>query len=269
MHLDFAGKRVLVTGGTRGIGRAIAQAFVDGGARVAVSGRSEASVNAALADFPGGVVGCSGSIANLDGCQGIVDRAIEAFGGLDILVNNAGVLVPGAIDTVTESQWDQVVDTNLKGTFFCTKAAVSTLRESRGNVLNVASVSGLIGGSGAAAYCASKAAVIHLSRALAIELAPEVRVNCLCPGAVDTDMLRAFAQENPLDGMPGYKTIVSPIPQRRVAAAEEIAAAALWLTSDLATFVTGSVHVVDGGESAGSSSLGQAAASITSNSWLL
>jgi NAD(P)-dependent dehydrogenase (short-subunit alcohol dehydrogenase family) len=124
------------------------------------------------------------------------------------------------------------------------------LRGSGGNVLNIASVYGLKGVAYGSPYAAAKGAVVNLTRALAIELAPVVRVNCLCPGGVDTDMLRALATGIAGSVEAGYDILKNDAPQRRIAAPEEIAAAALWLTSDLATFVTGSIHVVDGGEAA-------------------
>ena len=250
LSLDFRDKRVLVTGGTRGIGRAIAQSYASSGARVAINGTTEASVAQALEIMGSDFTGVAGSVSDIDSCESIVARAIDSLGGLDILVNNAGVSGGGPIEQVDSAAWDRIVGTNLVGTYFCTKFALPALRASGGNVLNVASVYGLKGVAYGSPYAAAKGAVVNLTRALAIELAPVVRVNCLCPGGVDTDMLRALATAIAGSVEAGYDILKNDAPQQRIAAPEEIAAAALWLTSDLATFVTGSIHVVDGGEAA-------------------
>lgn len=248
LSLDFTGKRVLVTGGTRGIGRAIVEAYLDAGARVAVNGSSEASVAAALRDLPDGVVGAPGSVASVADCERLVGTAIDGLGGLDVLVNNAGAAGGGPLQGIEEDVWDAVVDTSLKGSAFCSKFALGALAESSGNILNVASVFGLRGTAGGSAYCAAKGGMVNLTRALALELAPAIRVNCLCPGGVDTDMLRNLAVRVAGSVEAGYEILKMDAAQQRIAAASELAAAALWLTSSHASFVTGSIHVVDGGE---------------------
>jgi NAD(P)-dependent dehydrogenase (short-subunit alcohol dehydrogenase family) len=251
LMLDFTGKRVLVTGSTRGIGRALVEAYFDAGASVVMNGSSDASIATAIDDAPDGVIGVAGSVATADGCRQLLEEAISRLGGLDILVNNAGVSFGGPIEAIEPEQWDSVITTNLGGAFFCTKYATGALRESSGNILNVASVLGLVGSAYGTAYSAAKGGLVNLTRSLALELAPEIRVNCLCPGGVDTDMLRRLAVRIAGSVEDGYEILRQDCAaQKRIAAPHEIAAAALWLTSDHASFVTGSINAVDGGETA-------------------
>ncbi|MFO8100128.1 MAG: SDR family NAD(P)-dependent oxidoreductase, partial [Salinibacter sp.] len=152
MQLDFTGRRVLVTGATRGIGHAAAAAFLAAGARVAVNGRSPASAEAAAealaADAPGRVHAAPGDVSTAAGCRAVVASALEALGGLDVLVASAGVADFGPMEAVDEAGWDAVIDANLKGTFFCIQAALPALRESRGSVVALGSDAGLMGEAG-------------------------------------------------------------------------------------------------------------------------
>jgi NAD(P)-dependent dehydrogenase (short-subunit alcohol dehydrogenase family) len=190
--MDFAGKLVLITGASRGIGYAAAKEFLALGARVAVNGRTEQSVALAITELDGGdrLVAAPGSIRSVEGCEAIVRTAIEDLGGLDVLVNNAGVCIDSTIEKSDETIWDETLNVNLKGTFFCVRAALPALRKKGGAIVNMASVAGLQGSTEGAVYSASKGGVVNLTRALAMELAPDIRVNCVCPGWVDTDMLR-------------------------------------------------------------------------------
>lgn len=252
MQIEFQGKRVLVTGSSRGIGRAAAAAFLGAGARVAVNGRSAASTDAGIAALGGeGLVAAPGDVATVSGCKSVVAAAVEGLGGLDILVNSAGVGVSGPVESCDEALWDRMTDVNLKGTFFCIQAALGALRTSGGNIVNLASDAGLIGEAGLAAYCASKGGVVTLTKALALELAPEIRVNCVCPGYVDTDMVRRDGIERNDDPAGAEQDLMNAAPLGRIAMPEEIASAILYLASDHAGFMTGSALQIDGGTTAG------------------
>jgi NAD(P)-dependent dehydrogenase (short-subunit alcohol dehydrogenase family) len=252
--MNFAGKRVLITGASRGIGYAAAREFLALGARVAVNGRTEQSVATAIAELAGGddLVAAPGSVGTVDGCESIVRTAAEGLGGLDVLVNNAGVSIDSTIEDSDEAIWDETLDVNLKGTFFCVRAALPALRESgRAAIVNMASVAGLQGSAEGAVYCASKGGVVNLTRALAMELAPDIRVNCVCPGWVDTDMLRRDYADLADDPAAAEREAIEEAPLKRVATPEEIAKAIAYLASHDARFMTGVALPMDGGISAG------------------
>ena len=254
MKIDFTGKRVLVSGSTRGIGRAIAEAFLETGAAVAINGSSDESTGHAVAELDAGnrrVVAAPGSVATVDGCRTVVEAALDGLGGLDVLVNNAGVGGVASVEETDEQTWDRILDTNLKGVFFVTRFALPALCESRGNIVNIASVDGLVGVVGESAYSASKAGVINMTRTHALEFGSEVRVNAVCPGFIDTELLRADAIREGGSVEAGYEIFAETVAaQKRIANVREIAGPVLYLASELANFVTGSIHVVDGGETA-------------------
>jgi len=249
--MDFTDKRVLVTGASRGIGKATAQAFLGHGAKVAVNGSSAETTARAIEELGGGaIVAAPGDVATKAGCDAVVGAALDGLGGLDILVNNAGVYETGAVEDFDEAAWDRIIDINVKGVFFCTRAAIEALRASAGNIVNTASVSGLIGHPDSAVYCASKGAVVNMTRAMALEFAPTVRVNCVCPGAVDTDMMRQGLTPGP-EVEASLAASAAAHPLERIATAEEIAAGILYLACADARFVTGAALAIDGGFGAG------------------
>ena len=248
----FGEKRILVTGGTRGIGRATVEAFLRAGARVAVNGSNEASVDRAMKDLDAGsrAVAVPGNLGDVVECQRVVEGAIAGLGGLDVLVNNAGVGGPGkSVEETTPAEWDATMNVNLRAVYLCAKYAIPALRAARGNIVNVGSIFGLKGsGTHDSVYCTSKGGVINLTRDLAVELAPDIRVNCICPGYVDTDMLRELGQYlGKGDVEAGYAMLSKGTPLKRVGRPSEIADTIVYLASDIANFVTGSIYVADGG----------------------
>jgi len=244
-HIDFTDKRVLVTGGTRGIGRATVEAFLGAGARVAVNGASDASVERALNELAAGerAIAAPGDVAVVADCARIVEAAVEGLGGLDVLVNSAGVFTKTSMAETNENLWDSLIDINVKGTYFCSRAALDALDESGGSIVNVASEAGLNGYAGATAYCASKGAIVNLTRSMALELAPTVRVNCICPGVIDTDMARI--------GFADLSEEAEFYPLKRIGTATEVAKGIVYLASPDAGFITGSALAMDGGATAG------------------
>ncbi len=251
--MEFAGKQVLITGASRGIGFAVAKEFLARGARVAVNGRTEQSVATAISELDGGdrLVAAVGNIGTVDGCESAVRPAIAGLGGLDVLVNNAGVCIDSTIEKSDETIWDETLNINLKGTFFCARAALPALRKNGGTIVNLASVAGLQGSVEGAVYSASKGGVVNLTRALAMELAPDIRVNCVCPGWVDTDMLRRDYVDLADDPAAAEREAIEESPLKRVATPEEIATAIAYLASHDARFITGIALPIDGGISAG------------------
>jgi NAD(P)-dependent dehydrogenase (short-subunit alcohol dehydrogenase family) len=251
--MDFTDKRVLVTGSSRGIGFAIAEAFLEAGARVAINGRTEQSVTAAIERLGGGehVVPAPGDIGTVPGCESAVKTASDALGGLDILVNSAGIGHGRPIEDCDEAMWDAHVDVNLKGTFFCCRAALPALRESHGNIVNIASDAGLMGCPGITVYCGSKGGVVNMTRAMALEVAPDVRVNSVCPGYVDTDMIRKNSADLKDDPEAAWQNMIEYAPLKRIGMPAEIGHAVLYLASSEAGFVTGAALAIDGGASAG------------------
>ncbi len=243
----------MISGASRGIGFATAKEFLARGARVAVNGRTEQSVATAITELGGGdrLVAAPGNIGTVDGCESAVRTAIGNLGGIDVLVNNAGVCIDSTIEKSDETIWDETLDINLKGTFFCARAALSALRRNGGAIVNLASVAGLQGSVEGAVYSASKGGVVNLTRALAMELAPDIRVNCVCPGWVDTDMLRRDYVDLADDPAAAEREAMDEAPLKRVATAEEIAVAIAYLASHDARFITGVALPMDGGISAG------------------
>ena len=210
-------------------------------------------MNIALERLGGGpnLVAAPGDIGTVAGCESAVQTAVDAFGGLDILVNSAGIGSGRPIEDSDEAMWDAHVDVNLKGTFFCCRAALPALRESRGNIVNIASDAGLIGVPGITVYCASKGGVVNMTRAMALEVAPDVRVNTVCPGYVDTDMIRRDHIDKKDDPEAAEQRMIDYAPLKRIATPAEISQSVLYLASFDARFITGAALAIDGGSTAG------------------
>jgi len=242
--MSFEGKRVLITGSTRGIGKAAARAFLERGARVAINGRRDGDVARTINELGSdNLVAAPGDVATAAACHTVVNGAIEALGGLDILVNNAGVFDNGPIDDVSEETYDWMMNINVKGCFFCSQAALPQLRANKGAIVMTASESGLSGNFESALYCTSKGAVVNMTRAMAHDLAPDVRVNAVCPGAVMTDMLGGDTPEY-LEGLSNFS------PMKRIADPMEIGEAICFLADPTQRFMTGAMLSIDGGATA-------------------
>ncbi|HEX7069848.1 MAG TPA: 3-oxoacyl-[acyl-carrier-protein] reductase [Rhodothermales bacterium] len=246
MQISFEGKSVLVTGGSRGIGRAIALAFAEAGARVAFTYRSAAeeaaNVERELAAKAPAAIAIQSDAASAASAQEVVDRVVQEWGSLDVLVNNAGITRDNLVLRMGEEDWDAVIDTNLKGVFNFCKAAYRTFMKQRaGRIINISSVVGVAGNAGQVNYSASKAGIIGLTKSLAKELGSRsITVNAVAPGYVDTDMTTRLSDAT-------REAILKSIPLGRTATSDEIAASVLFLASDAASYITGHVLHVDGG----------------------
>jgi 2-keto-3-deoxy-L-fuconate dehydrogenase len=240
--MRLEGKVALVTGASRGIGRAIVERFVGEGALVATAQRG------VVGDASGGVHHFATDVCDPMSVRALVVSVMQRFGRIDVLCNNAGVgLLRSVVDT-TDEQYDLVMDTNVRGTFACCREVVPhMLAAGSGSVVNVGSVAGLVGYAHDAAYCASKGAVLALTRQMAIDYSARgVRTNCICPGFVETEMMRVFLDSHD-DPAATEAEIVRLHPIGRVAQPSEVAAVAAFLASDDASFVTGAAIPVDGG----------------------
>jgi len=250
------GKVALITGGASGIGRASALLFAREGAAVAVVDLNEVkgrSVVKTIIDEGGRAIFLSCDVTKAKDCKSAVQRTVEQLSKLDILFNNAGIIRRKSVVETSEEEWDRVMATNVKSVFLLSKYAIPIMVEAGGGaVINTASGWGLVGGGNAASYCASKGAVVLLTKAMAVDHGPQnIRVNCICPGDTDTPMLHGEARQL---GRREEEFLAESAqrPLRRVGRPEEIAQAALYLASDASSFVTGTALVVDGGGLAGS-----------------
>lgn len=243
MRLDLTGRRALVTGAASGIGRAIALAFADAGATVAVNHFGQRQAAAAVVEACGGeAVACEADVGKADAVARLFAELEAAFGGIDILVNNAAIVQVKPFLELTDDDWDRVLETNLKSVFLCCRAALpAMLARGGGCIINIASELAYLGRAQYAAYTAAKGGVITLTRSLAREFAPTVRVNGIAPGPTDTPMLRSEL------AITGALDAETAIPARRLGRPEEIAATALFLASEHAGFYHGEMLSPNGG----------------------
>ena len=238
------GKVAIVTGGSKGIGYSIAERFLKEGAKVIICSRNKSELSKAAAKL-----GCDFhqlDVSDSSGVNSMSEWFSKEHGKLDILVNNAGLIRPGRITKTTEEDWDLQINVNLKGPYLMSNNFLPHMNNG-GAILNISSTVGLRAMKGAAAYCASKGGVVNLTRAMALDLAGKIRVNCICPAVVDTPMVNERVQA----GSVSREVLDNVQPIGRMGKPEEIAAMALHLCGPEAKWTTGSIITVDGGQTAG------------------
>lgn len=243
---DLTGKTAIITGASRGIGAEIAKRFAQAGAKVVVnySGSQEKAeaVVASIKENGGEAIAVKANVSDAESVKAMVEEAMAAFGTVDILVNNAGITRDNLMMRMKDDEWDDVINTNLKGVFVCTKAVTRQMMKQRsGRIVNIASIVGVMGNAGQANYVASKAGVIGLTKTTARELASRgITANAVAPGFITTDMTDALNDEI-------QQSMMAQIPLGRFGKPEEVAKAALFLASDEASYMTGQTLHLDGG----------------------
>jgi 3-oxoacyl-[acyl-carrier protein] reductase len=242
VKIDLTGKNALVTGSTRGIGRAIAEAFAQSGARVAVAGRDLQRAQEAASAIGNNAMGFAADVGDSAAVAKLVGDVEKAFGSIDILVNNAGITRDNLVMRLKDEDWDAVQNANLRGAFVAIRAVSRGMMKKRaGRIINIASIVGLIGNKGQANYAASKAGLIALTKSVAKELGSRnILVNAVAPGFIETEMTAAMTQE-------ARDALGQQIALERLGSVQDVAAMVAFLASDLASYITGQVFVVDGG----------------------
>ena len=242
MNVDLTGRTALVTGSTRGSGRAIADTLTEAGARVAVVGRDQGRAAAVAAEIGGSAQGFGADVSDPASVIALVEAVDAAYGQIDILVNNAGLTRDNLLFRIKDDDWDMVLDANLRGAFVAIRAAARGMMKRRwGRIINIASIVGMTGNKGQANYAASKAGLIGLTKSVAKELGSRnILVNAVAPGFIDTDMTAAMTPE-------ARAVFAGQIPLARLGSPQDIAGTVAFLASDHASYITGQVLVVDGG----------------------
>lgn len=242
MKIDLTGKNALVTGSTRGIGRAIAEGLSESGARIAVVGRDLKRAEEAASGIGNGAKGFAADVGDTAAVTKLVADVEQAFGSIDILVNNAGITRDNLVMRLKDDDWDAVQNANLRGAFAAIRAASRGMMKKRaGRIINIASIVGLIGNKGQANYAASKAGLIALTKSVAKELGSRnILVNAVAPGFIETEMTAAMTPE-------ARAALGQQIALERLGSVQDVAAMVAFLASDLASYITGQVFVVDGG----------------------
>jgi len=248
LMFSLKNKVAVITGARRGIGRGIAEKLAEAGAQVVISDidlkESQKTAKEIAEKFKQETAAVKCDVSNKKEVDALMRKTLEKFGKIDILVNNAGIFFQKPFLEYTETDWDRIIDTNLKGVYLCSQAAAKEMvKKNYGKIVNISSIAGIIGYPGAAAYCASKAGIINLTREIALELAPnKINVNAVAPGVIETPMTK-FIMEN----KKVFAQTLAAIPWKRQGQPMDIANAVLYLVSDEADYVTGQTLVVDGG----------------------
>ena len=245
--MRLSGKVAIITGGGSGIGKAIAMAFVREGAKVAITGRDSKKLDRAAAEIGADCLAVSADVSNASSVEKLVSATLDRFKQINVLVNNAAVLLPGTAESLSEEDFDQTFDINVKGLWLMSRAVLPHMRVAGGgSIVNIGSVLSMVGARNRVAYSASKGAVMAMTKAMALDHAAEnIRVNCIAPGIVETEMVARFSTDEN-----ARKQRVALHPMGRFGQPAEVASAAVFLASDESGWTTGSVLTIDGGYSA-------------------
>jgi NAD(P)-dependent dehydrogenase (short-subunit alcohol dehydrogenase family) len=245
--MQLTGKAAIVTGGGSGIGKAIAQGYVREGAKVMICGRDRGKLESSANEIGGDCLPCSADVGDPTALKRLVQSAITEFGRIDVLVNNAGVLLPGTAESLTEAQWAETWNVNVRAVWLLSRALLPHMRAAGGgSIINIGSVLSSLGARNRVAYAASKGAVLAMTRAMALDHAAEnIRVNCICPGIVETEMVASFNMDPA-----ARKQRLAMHPLGRFGQPHDVAGLAVFLASDAASWISGAAYTVDGGYSA-------------------
>ncbi len=252
MEQSMEGKVALITGGGTGLGAAVARRLASNGASIVVTGRREGLIKT-IAEETGGLA-VAGDVTDSGHLDRAVNLAVEEFGGLDVVIANAGVISTADVASIKEGDWQQLIDINLTGVMLTAKAALPAMTTKGGAIINVSSIAGMMGVNDAAGYCATKAALLGLTRSMAMDYGQHgIRVNALCPGWFLSEMsqmeMEELAKDKEISVPAAIDLVTQYLPLRRMADPDEIAACVEFLASDSSSFVTGTVLVADGGSS--------------------
>ena len=252
--MSIEGKVVLITGAAKGIGKGCAQVLGKLGARIAVVDLDQVAgplVAKGIEASGGHAAFFQADVSRTDDVQKMITRVLEDFGRLDALINNAGYHISKNVENTSEQEWDYIINTNLRSVFLCSKYAIPHLRKTRGTIINMSSMVGLVGQRNAGAYSATKGGIVAMTKGMALDFAKDgIRVNCICPGWVETPLVEDwFSQQADPQAARAYISAVHPL--GRIATPEEVGDAALFLCSEESSFITGVALALDGGVTLG------------------